>query len=144
MPRWIRCTPGEITLQYVLPDFSRNRQGYVWDPNKTGKALQDEDAMDSASPINGPPSDSDQVLYMQNERFSVPELIFTPSDIGIICQLLGWHRLMIYFSGLSQAGLAQTVADAISVLPENLQGLFWANIGLLGGNTRFPNFANRL
>lgn len=28
------------------------------------------------------PSDSDQILYMSNERFSVPELIFHPSDIG--------------------------------------------------------------
>ena len=46
--------------------------------------------------------------------------------------------------GLSQVGLSRTIAHAISSLPEDIQGLFWANIGLVGGNVKFPGFRNRL
>lgn len=46
--------------------------------------------------------------------------------------------------GLDQAGLASTIALSISLMPEDLQGMFWANIGLIGGNTKFPGFKNRL
>ncbi|KAJ2917005.1 hypothetical protein MD484_g3425, partial [Candolleomyces efflorescens] len=72
-------------------------------------------------------SDEDQVLVMNNERFVVPELIFRPDDIG-----------------LDQAGLPETIAHCISLLPEDLQGMFWSNIGLIGGNTGFPGFRERL
>ncbi|OBZ68644.1 Actin-like protein ARP6 [Grifola frondosa] len=68
-----------------------------------------------------------QVLYMNNERFTVPEIIFHPTDIG-----------------LRQSGIAETVAACISLLPEDLQGMFWANIGLIGGSTKFPGFRERL
>lgn len=36
------------------------------------------------------------------------------------------------------------IADSISSLPENLQGLFWTNIGLIGGNVKFEGFGRRL
>ncbi|KAK0462060.1 actin-related protein Arp6 [Desarmillaria tabescens] len=68
-----------------------------------------------------------QVLVMNNERFSVPEVIFRPDDIG-----------------LNQLGLAGTIASSISLLPEDLQPMFWANIALIGGNTKFPGFRQRL
>ncbi|KAG7445611.1 actin-like protein ARP6 [Guyanagaster necrorhizus] len=72
-------------------------------------------------------SGSSQILVMNNERFSVPEIIFRPDDIG-----------------LNQVGLAGTIAHSISLLPEDLQGMFWANIALIGGNTKFPGFRERL
>ncbi|KIJ54052.1 hypothetical protein M422DRAFT_775294 [Sphaerobolus stellatus SS14] len=129
-----RKNPLQMSMQYVLPDFSRNRRGYVWDPNTNEpveessdeKSMEVDDDHRSLRQSTAPTS-TDQVLYMTNERFSVPELIFSPTDIG-----------------LQQAGLAETVADAISVLPEDLQGLFWANIGLIGGNSCFPGFSDRL
>ncbi|KAF7296326.1 hypothetical protein HMN09_01102600 [Mycena chlorophos] len=71
--------------------------------------------------------DTEQVLVMGNERFAVPEVIFRPDDIG-----------------LEQAGLADTVAASIALLPEDIQGMFWAHIGLIGGNTKFPGFRTRL
>jgi len=45
---------------------------------------------------------------------------------------------------LSQAGLAETIASSISSLPEDLRGMFWANIGLIGGNILFSGFEYRL
>jgi len=45
---------------------------------------------------------------------------------------------------MKQAGLAEAIADAITSLPESLQGLFWANVTLVGGNTLLPGFTERL
>ena len=36
------------------------------------------------------------------------------------------------------------MAASIALLPEDLQGMFWANIGLIGGNTAMPGFRDRL
>ena len=41
-------------------------------------------------------------------------------------------------------GLAKTIAYSISLLPEDLRGMFWAHIGLVGGSTKFPGFRDRL
>lgn len=46
--------------------------------------------------------------------------------------------------GLDQIGLAHAIAHSISLLPEELHGMFWGNIGLIGGSTKFPGFAPRL
>ncbi|KAF7353975.1 Actin-like protein ARP6 [Mycena venus] len=46
--------------------------------------------------------------------------------------------------GLDQSGLPAVIAASISLLPDDLQGMFWANIGLIGGNTKIPGFRRRL
>ncbi|KAF7309255.1 hypothetical protein MIND_00295800 [Mycena indigotica] len=73
------------------------------------------------------PLESDQVLTMGNERFAVPEVLFRPDDIG-----------------MDQVGLPETIAASIALLPDDLRGLFWANIGLVGGSTKFPGLCERL
>jgi len=40
--------------------------------------------------------------------------------------------------------LPQTIAHSIASLPTDLQGIFWANIGLIGGSVKFPGFRDRL
>uniref|UniRef100_A0A8H7XR10 Actin-like protein ARP6 n=1 Tax=Psilocybe cubensis TaxID=181762 RepID=A0A8H7XR10_PSICU len=97
-----------IVQEYVLPDLSTNRKGRIRQP---------DDII----------TETDQILVMNNERFTVPELLFRPDDIG-----------------LDQAGLSSTIAHSISLLPTDLQGMFWANIGLIGGNTKFSGFRDRL
>jgi len=62
-----------------------------------------------------------------NERFSVPELLFRPQDIGY-----------------PQSGLAETVAAAVAAAPAELRGLLWGNIVLVGGCFNLPNAAERL
>jgi hypothetical protein len=52
-----------IVQEYALPDFSRNRHGYIRQPDN-------------------PPIDGEQILYMGNERFSIPEVLFCPDHIG--------------------------------------------------------------
>lgn len=69
----------------------------------------------------------DQVLLMNNERFSVPELLFNPQDVG-----------------LDSCGVADAVASAISECPAALQPFLWSNILCVGGNACLPNFRERL
>ena len=52
-----------IVQEYILPDLSRN---------KNGRIRQPDDIVDT-----------DQILVMNNERFTVPELLFRPDDIGM-------------------------------------------------------------
>src|ERR1700733_4966292 len=54
---------NRIVQEYVLPDFSRNRSGYIRRPND-------------------PHIDGEQILDMGNERFSIPEVLFCPDHIG--------------------------------------------------------------
>jgi len=99
---------NSIVQEYILPDLSTHRKGRV---------RQLDDIV----------TDTDQILVMNNERFTVPELVFRPDDIG-----------------LDQGGLAEMIVFSISKLPSDLQGMFWSNIGLIGGNTKFKGFRERL
>ena len=54
---------NSIVREYVLPDLTQNKQGWIRQP---GDIV----------------TDNDQVLVMNNERFTVPELLFRPDDIG--------------------------------------------------------------
>jgi len=56
-----------IARDYVLPDFTTIRRGYM-------KSLEES---------TGKPGDGEQLVHMNNERFMVPEILFHPSDIGI-------------------------------------------------------------
>jgi len=114
---------NSIVQDYILPDLSRNQKGRVRAPDETR-------------------SEADQVLVMNNERFVVPEILFRPDDIGKFCSVS--QVCSDLAQGLQQMGLASTVAYVISLLPEDLHEMSWANIGLIGGNTKLPGFRARL
>lgn len=56
---------NSIIKEYVLPDFTTIKRGRVRNPEPENK------------------NDDYQILRMNNERFSIPEILFHPSDIGI-------------------------------------------------------------
>ncbi|TNY17915.1 actin-like protein ARP6 [Rhodotorula diobovata] len=121
-----------IVRTFVLPDFtpgSKNKLGYV----RTGLTPPPPSppSPDPSAPPTLPQQQKDaeeeQLLHLCNERFTVPEVLFNPTTID-----------------LNQAGLAETVALAIAALPQEVQGMFWANIVCIGGSTQFPGFAERL
>ena len=68
-----------IICEYILPDYSANRPGRI---RKKDEPLQD----------------SWQIMFMENERFSVPEVLFRPDDIGMYHVLsdLYDYSLMIF------------------------------------------------
>lgn len=53
---------GEI--KYVLPDYSNSKEGYILEE---GQSIREDQ----------------QVLVLGNERFAIPEVLFTPSDVGM-------------------------------------------------------------
>ena len=56
----------KIARDYVLPDFTTLRRGFLKSAELTGR-----------------PDEGEQTIRLNNERFTVPELLFNPSDIGI-------------------------------------------------------------
>lgn len=68
---------NNIFQEYVLPDFSANRLGYVRQPAHLRSAPLTEE--ETSMPV----------LFVENERFSVPEILFNPSDIGTLYLISG-------------------------------------------------------
>lgn len=102
---------ADLRLEYVLPDGLSHARGYARAP----------------VPLVRGETRREQVLLLNNERFLVPELVFSPSDIG-----------------LPQAGLPQMVADAALNAHPDLWPLLLSNVVLCGGMATCPGFHERL
>ncbi|KAH8360699.1 hypothetical protein KR200_011270, partial [Drosophila serrata] len=100
----------EVTLDYVLPDFTTVKRGYIRVP---GQPREDEDQQQS--------------VPLCNERFTVPELLFNPSDIGV-----------------QQVGIPEAVADCLKACPWEAHRELLLNILIVGGSAQFPGFLPRL
>ncbi|KAL2262778.1 hypothetical protein VTK26DRAFT_72 [Humicola hyalothermophila] len=107
---------GGIAKDYVLPDSHTTFHGIVRDYQPGASSRARKAAIST-----------EDVLTLRNERFSVPELLFNPSDIGI-----------------RQPGLADLVMQSLSVLPIGLWPGLLANIVVIGGNAKLENFIQRL
>lgn len=104
---------NDIVVDYVLPDYNSGKAGYRR-PHVPKK-----------QPAFG--SNDEQVMELSDERFSVPELLFTPQDIG-----------------LAQAGVAETIMQSLEGVPERYRSLLLANVVVVGGNANIPGFLERL
>ncbi|KAL9942577.1 Actin- protein 6 [Verticillium nonalfalfae] len=113
-------TGGGVAKDYVLPDFHTRSQGVVrdYDPAMHTKARK---LAAQSSDVN------EDLLTLRNERFTVPELLFNPSDIGL------W-----------QSGLADLVMQSLDELPIGIWPGLLANIVVVGGNASFEGFIQRL
>ena len=69
-----------------------------------------------------------QVLTVSVERFTIPEVLFSPSD----AQLGGF------------AGLPQVICSAINATPRIYQSALYGKIRLVGGLSKMPNLRTRL
>ncbi|KER25558.1 hypothetical protein T265_07017 [Opisthorchis viverrini] len=114
-----------ILREYVLPDYAEVHRGYVRDPNADGGTIQS-----NSSGTMGFKRSTQQgyVLRLNNERFTVPELLFHPGDVG--------YREM----GLTEA-IGYLMCER---LPPAVRPGAWANCLVIGGNARFPGFLERL
>uniref|UniRef100_A0A1Y1K9S5 Actin-related protein 6 n=1 Tax=Photinus pyralis TaxID=7054 RepID=A0A1Y1K9S5_PHOPY len=102
---------NSIVKSYVLPDFNNIRRGYV----QESKGAADHIA------------EGCQILRLNNERFTVPELLFHPSDIGI-----------------ESVGIAECIVKCIHACPEKERPHLAKHIVLMGGNCNFPGFKERV
>ncbi|XP_045528856.1 actin-related protein 6 [Pieris brassicae] len=98
-----------IVKDYVLPDYTTLRRGYLRDIVRPNEDLEQ------------------QTLRMNNERFSIPELLFHPSDVGI-----------------PQMGIPEAIINSIDSCPEGNKESLLENIILYGGNALFPGFRDRV
>ena len=119
-------TDDGITVEYVLPDPNADKKGYIrpHDPllnAKKRKSVLSGDGGHAAEVL------SEDVLVLGNERFTVPEILFTPKDIG-----------------MAQAGIPDIILQSLSALPTGLHPAFLANTLVVGGNTLFAGFLERL
>lgn len=108
-----------IVKDYVLPDFHTRHKGILgdYDPLRNSKARK----------LAAVGQTEEDVLTLRNERFTVPELIFNPSDIG-----------------MRQPGLADAIYQSLQELPVGLWPGLLANIVVVGGNSLFDGFIQRL
>ena len=93
-------------LYYVLPDPDIRRRGYVTDTRDDSGLLQ--------------------YIHLENERFIIPEHIFSPS-----------------ISNSSQMGLVQATLESVKSVHADFYGPLMKNIILHGGNTLFEGFKDR-
>lgn len=63
-----RGPANTVCREYVLPDFTTLRRGFMRTPSTAANAPVDPDQ---------------QLLRLGNERFVIPELLFHPSDVGV-------------------------------------------------------------
>lgn len=115
-----------IVVDYILPNptasTASHRQGFVR-PHDPEAALRKKKRL-----LSGLKDDIDEdILTLSNERFTVPELLFSPSDIG-----------------MKQAGIHEIIMESLSVLPTGLHPTLLANILVVGGTSQMSGFAERL
>lgn len=112
-----------VVVDFVLPDPNAGKKGFMrpHDPLLHAKKKKGASSGLSAEVL------SEDVLVLGNERFTVPELLFTPGDIG-----------------MKQAGVPDMILDSLSVLPPGLHAAFLANVLVVGGNAAIPGFMERL
>ena len=119
---------NSIVQEYVLPTYSgqsTSTTGYI----RSGPNAEPREPGQGSKKANMG-EEEEAVLWMGNERFAGPELLFNPSDIGESVTVTKDRELI---EGLNQMGLADTIAEIISEMPEELRGMYWANIGIFGG-----------
>lgn len=112
-----------VVVDYVLPDPNAHKKGFMRPHDPLLHAKKKKGALSGLSAEIM----SEDVLVLGNERFTVPELLFTPSDIG-----------------MQQAGIPDMILQSLSVLPPGLHAAFMANVLVVGGNSCIPGFMERL
>ncbi len=128
---WIRASGNQkkalggqnsIVVDYVLPDYNAHKHGFMrpHDPSLSAK-------MKRIGSLTGTGEAVEDCMTLGNERFTVPELLFSPGDVG-----------------MKEPGLPETVLQSMSGLPPALWPAMLANIVVVGGNAKIPGFLDRL
>jgi actin-related protein 6 len=121
-PKKTAADGRDIVVDYVLPDYNAHQHGFMrpHDPSLATKIKK-------IGAMANPGGIVEDFMTLGNERFSVPELLFNPGDVG-----------------MKQAGLPETVLQSLSSLPSGLWPVMLANIIVVGGTAKFDGFAERL
>ncbi|KAI1619829.1 actin-domain-containing protein [Exophiala viscosa] len=112
----------EFRLDYILPDGMHILKGFSrpHDPSPAARKRK-QAALASGT------ADAEISMTLGNERFTVPEILFSPSDIGS-----------------KQPGLADIVMQSLAVLPPLVQATMLCNVLVVGGTAKIPGFVERI
>ncbi|PVU92766.1 hypothetical protein BB559_003598 [Furculomyces boomerangus] len=113
---------ADIESNYVLPDFTTTKTGFVLDKNK---------------PSSNQNIDQEQILSLKNERFLVPEILFSPSNAGMQSTLNETYYI-------NQGGLHEAILESINACPQKMRGLLLKNIIVIGGTAKLSGLKERL
>ncbi len=125
-----RGKANTLWRDFALPNFTDTMHGRVLERADlaAAAAAAGDQAPAAAAPAAAAskPSQQEQRLRFNNERFAVPEVLFSPRGIG-----------------LEQGGVHEATAQAIAACAPEMQRPLYLNILLTGGNTLFANFKER-
>ncbi len=110
-----------LKIDYILPNGFDLKRGFVR-PHNPLASRANKRKQPNANPLL-----DENSMTLSSERFTVPEILFSPSDIGS-----------------TQPGIAETVIQSLSVLPPALQACFLSNILVVGGNAEMVGFVERV
>ncbi|KAL6252585.1 Actin-related protein 6 [Rhinocladiella similis] len=113
---------GEVRVDYVLPDGIHLLKGFSRPHDPTPAAKKRKQAA-----LAGGSIDSEITMTLGNERFTVPEILLSPSDIGS-----------------KQPGIPDIVMQSLSVLPPLVQATMLSNVLVVGGCAKIPGFVERV
>jgi actin-related protein 6 len=111
--------------EWVLPDYRNHNRAYARALNVDPDLGRFKRTRRGGGGIKE--SGDFQILRMEAERFSVPEVLFAPSDVG-----------------LEQPGLPELIVEACMACDPALRPLLFASIVLVGGGARLPGLLGRL
>ncbi|KAI9668776.1 MAG: Actin- protein 6 [Alyxoria varia] len=133
-----RAGDPSIVVDYVLPDYHSTTRGYVRRreaaPAAKGTGITKANSrIAAAAAVAGSlpaatKAQHEDTFPLTNERFTVPELVFRPSDLAYP----------------STAGLAEVVIQSLSRLPPGLWPVMLGNMLCVGGTSQLAGFAERL
>jgi actin-related protein 6 len=112
----------ELRVDYILPDGIRLLRGFSR-PHDSSTAAQ---RRRKAAALASDP-EAEISMTLGNERFSVPEILFSPGDIGS-----------------KQPGLPDIVMQSLCVLPPLVQATMLSNVLVVGGNANIAGLVERL
>lgn len=110
----------ELRVDYILPDGIHLLKGFSRSHDPSLAAARKRK-------LNASAPDSEISMTLGNERFTIPEVFFSPSDLGS-----------------QQPGLADCVMQSLVVLPPLVQATLLSNVLVVGGNANIPGFVDRV
>jgi actin-related protein 6 len=113
-----------LSIDYILPDGLHIKRGFARPHNPlASRSNKNKRKIHAAAPE----ADDYVSMTLNSERFTVPEILFSPSD-----------------TGSTQPGIAQCVMQSLAVLPPALQASMLSNILVVGGNAKMKGFVRRV
>ena len=111
-----------LVVDYVMPDYTARLRGEIRKHDPLARRQ-----MAKTGSVVAADGTHEFVATLGSERFTVPELLFSPGDVG-----------------MQQAGVADMVMQSLRAVPTGLWSVMLSNVYVVGGSANFGGFMDRL